>query len=497
MLMHSFVGTTAPQDVLDAVREGLVPAFCLFRHWNYESPEQLRQLTLALRAAAAAGGLPPPLIGVDQEGGQLIAIDNGATELPGNMALGATRSADLAEQAGRVLGRELLAMGVNLNFAPSLDVNNNPANPVIGTRSFGDDPSLVAELGVAMIRGLQAEGVIASAKHFPGHGDTQADSHHEVPVIAYPMERIAAIELAPFKAAVNAKVGAVITAHILFEALDAAQVATLSAPILTGLLRVDYGYEGLIMTDAMDMQAVARLGVEYGVREALNAGVDLVMLGHLPDQIALSRRTRDQVRPEALARIDAARQAARRDLPPLEIVGSAEHRQIAQTIADRSITLVRGALPLRVGADATIAVITTQPSDLTPADTSSTVQITLAEAIRRRHSRVLALELPRGTNASEREAVLAACADADCVIVATIDAYRDPSQQQVVKALAARGQQPIVVALRTPYDLAAFPEVQTYLCAYNIRAHSCEAVARALFGEIRAEGKLPCAIPGL
>ncbi|CAG1773069.1 partial Beta-hexosaminidase A, partial [uncultured bacterium] len=183
-LMHSFRGTTLPEAVREAVRRGEIAAFCLF-NFNVVSPAQLRELTLALYAAAAEGGLPPPIIGMDQEGGQLIAVSEGTTELPGNMALGATRSPELAEQAGRVLGRELLAMGVNMNFAPSLDINNNPANPAIGIRSFGDDPNLVSVLGRALIRGIQAEGVIATAKHFPGMGDIESDSHFALPVVPH------------------------------------------------------------------------------------------------------------------------------------------------------------------------------------------------------------------------------------------------------------------------------------------------------------------------
>src|SRR5688572_17576366 len=176
-VMFSFHGLTPPSEILEAVRAGRAGAFCLFAHKNVESPAQVRRLCEALHQAAREGNQPPPIIGIDQEGGQLIAITMGATELPGNMALGATRSPELARKAGYVLGRELLAMGINMNFAPSLDVNTHPDNPVIGIRSFSDDSHLVAELGAALIEGMQAQGVMASAKHFPGHGATATDSH--------------------------------------------------------------------------------------------------------------------------------------------------------------------------------------------------------------------------------------------------------------------------------------------------------------------------------
>ncbi len=386
-LMHSFIGHHPPPDILEGVRRGDISSFCLFADWNVKHPAQLRDLSLALLRAAEDGSQPPPLIGIDQEGGQLIAIANGATELPGNMALGATRSPELAEQAGRVLGRELRAMGLNLNFAPSLDVNVNASNPVVGIRSFGADPELVANLGTAMIRGMRAEGVIASAKHFPGHGDTGTDTHHTAPSITHSLDRMAAVELLPFRRAIAAGLDAIMPAHILFTALDSERPATLSPAILRDYLRGELGFGGLIISDAMDMYAVARFGAAESVRMALQAGIDLVLLAHLPDQMALAERVCHASQPNALVRIQHARAQIPPNLPSLDVVGCANHQRIAQTIADLSITLVRngGHLPLRPDADDEIAVITPQPSDLTPADTSSSVRIALADAVRQRH----------------------------------------------------------------------------------------------------------------
>ena len=499
-LMHTFDGQTIPQEVLDAVRAGEIGAFCLFGGKNIQSPAHLRELSDALMAAAAEGGQPPPLIGIDQEGGQLMAVTGGGiTEMPGNMALGATRSPALAREAGRVLARELLAMGANLDFVPCLDVNINPANPVVGSRSFGDDPALVAELGAALIRGMQGEGVLASAKHFPGHGDTNADSHFDAPVVEHGRERLDAVELRPFRAAIEAGVGAVMSGHVIYPALDPAAPATLSHPILTDLLRGELGFEGLVLTDAMDMAAALRGGALASVRAALTAGVDLALLGHLPNQFALHAGVADLRDPQSEARIQRARRAAPRDLPPLALLGNTEHRAVAQEIADQSITLVRdaGRLPIRPADDETIIVITPQPANLTPADTSAFVTIALADAIRARHARTVHLELPRSASDAEVSAVLEATRDADVVVVGTIQAADDPAQAALVHALYARGGRPIVLALRTPYDLAVFPMVETYLCTYSIRPVSMEAAARVLFGEIPARGSLPCGIPGI
>lgn len=493
MLMHSFDQLTAPPAVLSGVRHGIIPAFCLFKDYNVRSLEQIRELCLSLYAAAREGGLPPPIIGIDQEGGQLIAVDCGATELPGNMALGATRSPQWAAEAGRILGRELLALGINMNFAPSLDINSNPFNPAIGTRSFGDDPHLVAELGTALIEGMQAEGVLAVAKHFPGSGDTDIDSHYDLPIIRHNLERLHAFELLPFRSAVAAETAAIMSAHLRADALDPVYPATLSSKILIDLLRREMGFQGLIITDAMDMQAVARMGAEESVRRALQAGVDLVLLAHLPDQLDLTERTRLLWNPQSLGRIQAARARLRTEIPPLSVVGSAEHQAIAQRIADASVTLTHGSLPLP--AEGTIAVITVQPCNLTPADSTGDVTVTLAEAIRRRRPDALALMTPREADDPTVTAALEASASASIVIVGTNDAYRDPSQQQLIRQIKQRGQRVYVVTLRTPYDAAWLPFVDALLCVYSVRAVSCEAAARALFGELIPTGTLPCSLP--
>jgi beta-N-acetylhexosaminidase len=494
-LMHSFEGLAAPDTVRDAVRRGEIAAFCLFRHWNVQSPAQVRELTTSLRSAAEQGGHLPPIIGIDQEGGQLIAICEGATELPGNMALGATRSPELAEQAGEVLGRELLAMGINLDFVPSVDVSVNPANVALGTRSFGDDPQLVAQLGAALIRGLQRTGALATTKHFPGLGDTAVDSHYAVPVVAHDIQRLREVEMSPFQAAIRAGTAAIMVGHVLAMALDDQNVASVSPAVLK-LLRQEFGFGELVMTDAMDMQAVTHLGYQQSIEAALQAGVDLALLAHLPDQLVLADALRWRENPEAVRRIQSVQSKIPVTLPPLDVIGCAEHRRVAQEIADRSITLVcdMGSLPLRPKPETAIAVITPYPENLTPADTSADGQILLAEAIRQRHRNVQWLQFRRGASEPQIAEVFQAALAADIVVVGTINADRDPAQATLVNALQSNGKAPIVVALRTPYDLTVFPSVETYVCAYGIRPATVEAVARVLFGEIAPVGTLPCRV---
>ncbi|HRE47624.1 MAG TPA: glycoside hydrolase family 3 N-terminal domain-containing protein [Aggregatilineales bacterium] len=492
--MHSFVGYTPPPDVLRGVESGQIAAFCLFRDKNVLSPSQLRDLSGSLYRAAKKGGHPSPLIAIDQEGGQLVAITGGATELPGNMALGATRSSDLAFEAGRLLGRELLAMGITMNLAPCLDVNVNPANPVIGIRSFGDDPELVGTLGAAFVRGQQSVGVLAVAKHFPGHGDTATDPHHDAAIIQHNLERVRRVEFPPFVAAIEAGVAGIMTAHLHLTNLDPDLPATLSPRILQGVLRGELGFGGLIVTDAMDMGAVARYGTDYSIQQALYAGADVILLGHLEHQIALAERMGHLANPESLRRIADAQAHLPTTIPPLEVIGSPEHLHTARQIAERSITVVRGlAMPINPAPDETLVVITPRPVNLTPADTSASVEITLGQAIRRRHPRTLNYEL--ATDGSNLADILAAAAVGDTVIVGTLAAENDPFQAELVRALHVAGKNPLVIAMRTPYDLAAFPMIETYLCCYGIRAVTLEAVARVIFGEIKPVGILPCAIP--
>lgn len=497
-LMLSFDGNIPPDDVLDSVRRGATAAFCLFGFKNGTTPEEIRAICERIEAAAREGGQLPPLIGIDQEGGQLMAISKGMTQLPGNMAIGATRDPALAEAAGRVLARELLAMGVNLNFAPSLDVNSNPENPVIGARAFGDDAEWVGTLGTAMIRGMQAEGLLASAKHFPGHGDVQTDTHFGAPVINQPRARIEAVELRPFRLAIERGVDAIMSAHILLNAIDSRNPATLSRAVMTDLLRGEMRFAGLTITDAMDMQAVAARGAEVAVSQALDAGNDLILLGHLPDQLSLVERLAGRVNPAAAGRIQSAQQRVSRERPGFDVLGCAEHQAVAREIAERSITLVKDdgeRLPLRLSPDQRVAVITPEPVNLTPADTSAAVEIGLAEAIHAYHPRTTGYQLAHRATYDDVAALVETVAEADIVIVGTVSATGHEAQKALVNTLHARGSRPIVIALRTPYDLAAFPSVETYLCTYSIRRPSIDALARCLFGEITPTGVLPCALP--
>ncbi|MFF8956785.1 glycoside hydrolase family 3 protein [Streptomyces sp. NPDC014894] len=274
VLQPGFVGTTAPDWLLRQIGEGL-SAVGLFGR-NIVTPEQLTALTAQLRAER-----DDVLVAIDEEGGDVTRLEvRDGSSFPGNYALGTADDTDLTREVARELGRRLAACGVDLNWAPSADVNANPDNPVIGVRSFGADARLVARHTVAYVEGMQASGVAACIKHFPGHGDTNVDSHHALPRIDVGLDTLHARDLLPFREAIAAGPKAVMSAHILLPALDAERPATLSPQILRGLLREELGYEGLIITDGIEMQAIASTyGIERGSVLAIAAGIDAICVG--------------------------------------------------------------------------------------------------------------------------------------------------------------------------------------------------------------------------
>ena len=514
-LMLAFDGMDAPPEaILRALREHRACGITLFRTRNIDHPAQVRRLTAQLQAAAQSMGLPPLLIAADQEGGQLMAVGQ-ATQLPGNMALGAAGSAELAYRAGVVLGRELAAMGINVNYAPSVDVNVNPRNPVVGIRSFGEDPAAAASLGAALVAGVQSQHVAATAKHFPGHGDVTGDSHYGLPAVAHDLERLRQVELPPFRASIDAGVKLVMTAHVALPALDGetAPPATLSARVMTGLLRGELGFDGVIITDAMDMLAI-RQGDLLGedALRAVQAGADLLLLtasakDHSRVHRALTRAAQDRIlSAEALAASEARIAALKGWLaaappqPDLSVVGCAQHQQVADEIAQASITLVRDqhrVLPLRLRPEQRLVVMLPQPLNLTPADTSAFVHPALADALRAYHPRVEELLVPFAPHDADTHDVLSRLEPGDFVIAGTLNAYTEPGQAALVRALLATGVPTLVAAMRLPYDLAAFPEAPAYVCTYSILEPSMRALARALFQPGKLRGKLPVAIPGL
>jgi len=507
-LMLAFAGRTPPARIREWIAARRVGGFSLFRPHNYDNPGQVRELTAALQHAARAAGQAPLLIATDQEGGQLAAMGEGTTQFAGNMALGATRDPELARRVGQALGRELAAMGVNVNYAPVLDLNTNPRNPSLGIRAFGDDPTLAATLGAALVEGMQSAGVAATLKHFPGKGEAAVDSHYKMPVIAHSRERLDAVEFPPFHAGIAAGARLLMTGHFALPALTgtSAYPATVARRVMTDFARGELGFDGVIITDALDMGAITQgAGQIIDVIAAVRAGVDLMLVMLDADtqerlygglQLAYTRELIDDshVKP-SVERILALKEwAAAQPQPDLAVVGCVEHRALEAELARRSITLVRDTanlLPLRLSPDARIAAVMPQPKDLTPADTSSTVAPHLAAALRAYHPHVDEFITNHLPGDDEITALRDRVAGYDLLVLGTINASMQPEQAALANELLRLGLPTVTVALRTPYDLSVYPAAQTHLCTYSIQPASLDALAGALFGDFSPTGQLP------
>jgi beta-N-acetylhexosaminidase len=512
-LMIAFAGTEVPANVQQSLAANAFAGVTLFREHNVRSAAQVRALTTALQQGARTDSRPL-LIATDQEGGQLNALGEEPTAFAGAMALGAAGDVALTERVGRATAIELRAMGVNVNYAPVCDLATTPDNPALGIRSFGDAPSAVAEHAAAYVRGLQAEGVAATAKHFPGHGDITADTHHGLATLAASREEIAQRELVPFRAAIQAGVRMVMAGHVAVPSItsDDDLPASLAREIVTTLLREELDFDGLAITDALDMRAVAQGAAQVvDVITAVRAGEDL-LLGTADTEL-IARMSEGVAQAEKRGLVDRAsgRAVAERlrllrawlsrfDQPALEVVGCAEHTAIAREVAQRSITLVRnddGLLPLRLAADARVAVLQAAPSRLTPADTSERVAPTLAAAIRRRAPQTDELVTSVDPTSEEIAALRDKVRGYDAVICATAVANLRPEQAALGRVIGEANNRTVLIALRTPWDILAVPEARTYVCSYGALPPTTEALAAALFGEIPFGGHLPVEIRGM
>jgi beta-N-acetylhexosaminidase len=510
-LLIAFTGNELPRSAAQLLGERGAAGVTLFRLHNVVDPPQVRRLTDAIQAARPAG-TPPLLIAADQEGGQLIGLGSGTTPFAGAMALGATGDEALAERVAGAMAGELRALGVNVDYAPICDLADDPANPALGIRSFGDDPQAAGTLAAATVRGLQHGGVAATAKHFPGAGGTAADPHHELPVLARTSAELSERELVPFQMSLAAGARMVMTGHLALLDQAGDLPTSLSAAVLRDLLRGQLGFDGVTVTDALDMHALAQGSAQViDAIAALRAGEDVLLgsadeqsIGLLADGITQAQRrglidAHDDA--AAIRRLDELRRwLGDHDQPPLDVVGCAAHQALAAELARRSITLVRDAdrrLPLKPAADARIAVVQSMPADLTPADTSSTVTPTLASALRRRHAGVEEILLPATPGASDLSGLDARLAPYDVVIVGTFSAHLQPAQADLAAAVLASGTSVVTIALRTPWDLLAYPAARTHVCSYGILSPSMDALAAALLGETPFEGRLPVDIAGL
>ncbi len=469
----------------------------------------------------------PLLLGADQEGTWSVMTAESAMG-PGNMALGATGDPQCAYNMYRVIARETSAVGLNVVLGPAADCNSNPHNSIIGMRSFGEKPDQVARMTAAAARALQENGSVATLKHFPGHGDTVLDSHRGLPTVTRSRDELQAIDLRPFAAGIEAGAQIVMTSHIIFSAIDSERPATLSPVILGDLLRGELGFDGMIVSDSMNMGSMKRNydPVDAAI-QGFNAGVDLMMLAeehydhdagrYLENQRALIRaiiraveegvisaeRVDDALRRVLRVKIEAGFSTAPR--PETDIVGGPEHRAIELAAARRAVSVLKdrhALLPIDPAAPLTL-INTTQRSAYDVLTETRGIGPNQATAAFDVFARVLSEKCDELTIITAEDFDSAAIPSAGTLIAVT-ENYTLPGldfdmalQAGIVRALQeAAGDRLIVVALRDPYELADFPEIGTYVCSYSFRPCAAQAAAEALLGEIRAGGRSPVSVPG-
>jgi beta-N-acetylhexosaminidase len=498
-LMVQFQGP----ELTDELREALAriePAGVVLFSSNIKSREQVAGLCRDLQAEAKKLGLPPLLIAVDQEGGTVSRLSADFVTVPSPMAQAATGDTKATERCAVISGRQLRAVGITMNFAPALDINVQPRNPVIRTRSFGDDPKLVSVHGLAALKGYEKAGVIATAKHFPGHGDTSDDSHLGLPVVTHKRKHLERNELMPFSAAIRAGIQAIMTAHIIFSAIDDLP-ATLSRPMLRDLLRRELGFDGVIVTDAMDMGAIVDgFGRGPAAVRAKQAGADLLeMVAPLAFQFEVAEALFKAVKSDDLSRKlferTAARVAALRhryqiiyDVPaPPE--PNPKHAIDALAIAQRSITVVREELPLSLAEDAKLVVIDCQRRRSSIAEDPVNRAAILKSAITSAFPKARHISISEQATARQLSTARSAAEKSEVVLFVTRDAELVESHAQIGRELALTTSL-IHASVRAPYDVALIP-AKTTLLTYGDPPVSLQALVDVLAGKVKAGGTSP------
>ncbi len=529
VFMFGFPGNN-PEDAQKLIRE-LKPGGIIYFARNCSTVEEVSSLSNNLQDWAANSGAGIPLfIAADQEGGIVARLTQGIPVMPGPMSLSAAVSGTdtdvhLIEQVSRAIAIQLRSAGINVNLAPVLDVNDNPNNPVIGIRSFGENPGLVSKFGALATKGFLSGGVLAVGKHFPGHGNTSVDSHLDLPALPHSMERLNSCELMPFKTAINAGIPAIMSAHILFQAIDTQKPATLSYPVLTGLLRNTLGFQGLIMTDCLEMNAISKCpGTATGAVEAFKAGSDLLLISHtrkLQEQawLALLEAVKSREVPED--RLNRSVELILRfkeifgipnPLPP-EKAYNPEYRQLSDNIYLRSVTLVKnrhGLVPLLPGTGGKLGICLAglkpkrllQVEDPFAPDSgghcrvdTQEPKIELGKSLRTRYSNLDLTEVYID-EPSAIEKCLSLARKVQAIVILTQNASKDPVQARFVRQITEQVSNTILVATRDPYDIRIAPDAHTYLCTYSNRPQAIDALAQVLLGTARAAGRLPVSIPG-
>lgn len=504
LMSVAFHGTKITSALEAMIRERGVGGVILYSE-NFTDAASLAKLVADLDRIAREAKSLPLFFEIDQEGGPVIRISKGATILPGQMALAATADPERSVRtAAAITAAELRALGVNWNFAPVADVNDEPTNPIISNRSFSSDPARVSQLVTAAVQAYAAAGFFCCAKHFPGHGSTTTDSHTGLPKIDVDRATLDRIGLPPFRAAIAAGVPAIMSAHIVVPVLDATPElpVTLSKAVMTDLVRNTLGFQGLVVTDDLEMGALKSVGEGTAGLRAFEAGADYLLFrfdeaaqieGHrlITDAVRSAHVSSARLDQSVRRVVDAKRRFGildgRRDQSAPDLAANARS---ALELARGATTLLRnrGVLPLR----GRILAVSPTNADISFFEG----QPTLGSVIVARRSDAVSQSLPLRPGGDDIDRVVTMSRSADVVVVGTTNLFAYPEQVELVKAIA-KSKPVAVVALRGPYDILSVPEIPAYLCAYDSREPSLTAAAEVLLGERKPAGSLPAVIPGV
>lgn len=498
MLMFGFPGKTPDETALRLIREYKAGNIILFSH-NIESAEQLRSLCELIQHEVQSHTGYPAFIAIDQEGGVVSRVPDDATNFPSAMAVSSTGDVNNAYAAGLYTARELCDLGVNFNLAPVMDLNTNPANPVIGVRSYGDSYHGAAPYALGMMRGLMDGGVVSCVKHFPGHGDTDIDSHLGLPCVSKTEEELLACELLPFRDAIHENVPCVMTSHILFSAIEKQKLpATMSSVILKELLRRKLGYQGIIISDCLEMDAIAKYyGTADSFVQTLCAGVNIACISHTPQTaIAALEKAEKAVRDNTLPMnhldfsleiILAQKQRYAALKPRTYVTGIPVHREAARTISEKSIVRI-GRQDFMPVPDGNTFFTGCHAYRATFASSALSQGISFPEYLATSFGGEFSVTQ---VNPAESEIVeiLDKTHPSQTVVVCTYNGHLNTGQLVLVNTLCENQRNVIAVAMRNPYDLFMIDERAYKLAAFEYTPLSFSSIERVLRGA-PCEGRL-------
>ena len=502
VLCFGYPGADPEKGMKELLRDTHMGGIIIFAR-NLKDCDSLRQTLMEVQEEAIRQDGAPLLIGIDQEGGLVTRLYKGATFFPGAMSTAAAGKVEYAYEIGKAMGAEMLALGINFNFSPVLDINTNPDNPIIGTRAYGDTREQVTVYASAYTKGLQ-ETVIATGKHFPGHGDTHQDSHLTLPKVDHPRERLDNEELYPFRQLVKEGIKAIMTTHIVFPAYDPSGLpATISEPILTGLLRKDMGFEGIIITDCMEMKAISDFyGTAEAVKMALNAGADMILVCHtravMLDCIAKLKEA-CLADPALMAKLDRAVERLLKykgEIPATsdeatyrKVVGCEAHKELAAKVSRESMTVYKGKCPIYKAEDKFTAVFFgSRP--LTGVEDSD-VRSILERRFREEYKNAEIYSLPVNPSAEAAADLLTKIKPQDKILIFSYNAALAEAQGKLIKQILDINPEAAVISTRAPYDVRKFPDIKNYIIAYEQTPIATETIFKMLRGEFVPTGKAP------